>query len=380
MSRPRYELADVIERFGPAFFEIYAPNAFQKRVLHALSVCRTSALGGHKETCTCCGKVRISYNSCRNRHCPKCRASDQAFWVDDLLESILPVKHYHVVFTVPHLLNEICLSDSPGFYNDLFKASWDTLRTFGYTRFGLESGAISVLHTWGQNLSFHPHIHMIVPAAGLTLAGNLKHVQGSGKYIYPVKQLRLVFRGKLMDALKKRLRKKALLYNCLDIFNEAWKKKWVVYCEPSFGKPIHVVKYLGLYTHRVAISNQRILKIDDKNVSFLSKDYKDNAKRKITRLEGTEFLRRFCMHILPFRFVKIRRYGIYSSRFRALQYKEKMTIKTKNSESRIERLKRITGFDARLCPFCKKGLMITTKVIPRIRSPDLLRNHLTFSY
>ena len=163
-----YELADIIKRFLPAFIDKFSPNAFQLKVLHDLSVCRTSALGGHKEVCDCCGKIRISYNSCRNRHCPKCQCSDQAFWVDDLLNTALPVKHYHIVFTVPHLLNHICLQDSPGFYNDLFKASWDTVRTFGYTQFGVESGAISILHTWGHNLSFHPHIHMIVPAAGLS--------------------------------------------------------------------------------------------------------------------------------------------------------------------------------------------------------------------
>jgi hypothetical protein len=371
MSRPHHEIANVIESFGKEFAARHHPNEYQQRVLNSLLLCRTSLLGGHKETCNCCGKERISYNSCRNRHCPKCQGSKQAFWVDDLLETTLPVKHYHIVFTIPHELNTVCLLDSKWFYGQLFASVWETLRQFGYTRFGIESGAVCVLHTWGQNLSFHPHIHCIVPAAGETLAGNMKHIGSDGKYLYPVKQLSLVFRAKLMEGVKRQLKKQSLFEKHQPLLKTVWDKPWVVFCEPSFGKPEHVVKYLGQYTHRVAITNQRIIGITDETVTFMHKDYSDGAKQKPVTLDGVEFLRRFCQHILPHRFVKIRRYGIYSSRARALKLKQnpKMVVKLKPKETTQERLKRLTGFDIYLCPFCRQGVMQAVETIPRIRSP-----------
>jgi hypothetical protein len=374
MNRPRFEVTDVISRFGKEFTRKYQPNSYQQRVLNALLLCRTSALGGHKEVCGCCGNQRISYNSCRNRHCPKCQSSKQAFWVDDLLETTLEVKHYHIVFTVPHELNKIALLDSTGFYRQLFISVWDTLRQFGYTRFGVESGAICMLHTWGQNLSLHPHIHCIVPAAGETLAGNMKYIGSDGKFLYPVKQLSLVFRGKLMESIQGQLRKQSLFDRYQPLLKEAWQKPWVVFCEPSMAKAEHVVKYLGQYTHRVAITNQRIISIDEHKVSFMHKDYGDGAKQKPVTLDGVEFLRRFCQHILPYRFVKIRRYGIYSSRARAVRQKQnqRMGVKliAKPKETVQQRLKRLTGFDLFLCPFCKQGVMQVVEMLPRVRSPS----------
>jgi hypothetical protein len=373
MNRPGFELADVISRFGKQFTQKYKPNSYQQRVLNALLLCRTSALGGHKEVCGCCGMQRNSYNSCRNRHCPKCQSSKQAFWVDDLLETTLPVKHYHIVFTVPHELNKIALLDSTGLYRQLFISVWDTLRQFGYTRFGVEGGAVCMLHTWGQNLSLHPHIHCIVPAVGETLAGNLKHIGSDGKFLYPVKQLSFVFRGKLMESLKGKLKKQALFDRYQALLKEAWQKTWVVFCEPSLSKAEHVVKYLGQYTHRVAITNQRIISINEHNVTFMHKDYGDGAKQKPVTIDGVEFLRRFCQHILPYRFVKIRRYGIYSSRARAFRQKQNqrmvVKLKIKPKETVQQRLKRLTGFDMCLCPFCKQGVMQVVELLPRVRSP-----------
>jgi Putative transposase/Transposase zinc-binding domain len=371
MNRPEFEVADVIKQFGNRFIAECHPNRYQVRVLGALSICRTASLGGHKEVCDCCGKSRISYNSCRNRHCPRCQASKQAFWVEDLLESVLPVKHYHIVFTVPHTLNTICQQNSRWFYNQLFSAVWETLQQFGYTRFGVESGAVCMLHTWGQNLSLHPHIHCIVPAAGETLSGNMKHIGGDGKFLYPVKQLSLVFRGKLMGRMKKHPGNKMSVDKYRTLFETAWQNPWSVFCEPSLGKPEHVVKYLGQYTHRVAIANHRILNINDQNVTFLHKDYADGAKQKPILLSGVEFLRRFCLHILPHRFVKIRRYGIYSSRYRAMHKKQnpKMTVDLKPKETTQQRIQRLTGFDVFRCPFCKRGIMHRVEELPRVRSP-----------
>ena len=371
MSRPQFELADVIKRFGNEFFDTCKPNGYQRKVLRALALCRTPALGGHKDECDGCGRERFSYNSCRNRHCPKCQSSRQAFWVEDLLEATLAVKHYHIVFTIAHELNAICLLDSKWFYGTLFACVWDTLRQFGYTHFGVETGAVCVLHSWGQNLSLHPHIHCIVPAAGETLTGNMKHIGHSGKYLYPVNQLSMVFRGKMMGCIKSHLIKQSLMGQYQEMVDTAWKKPWVVFCEPSMAKPGHVVKYLGQYTHRVAITNHRIINIDGDGVTFMHKDYDDNARQKPVILRGTEFLRRFCLHILPHRFVKIRRYGIYSSKARALKNKQgqKIKLSVKPKETVQERIKRITGFDVYLCPFCKQGSMHTVEVIPRIRSP-----------
>ena len=371
--RPALEVADIFRHHGAAYRAAHGAHMgrVERRIMGAIEACRTAALGGHVEACDDCDHTRVAYNSCRNRHCPKCQGSKQAFWVEDLLETTLPVKHYHIVFKVPHDLNAICILDSKWFYGHLFSTAWETLRQFGYTRFGVESGAVCVLHTWGQNLSLHPHVHCIVPAVGETLAGNMKHIGKGGKYLYPVKQLSLVFCGKLVECIKRHIKKLSLLDQYQSLLTKVWEKPWVVFCEPSFGKPEHVIKYLGQYTHRVAISNHRILSIDDESVTFLHKDYNDNAKQKPITLGGIEFLRRFCQHILPHRFVKIRRYGIYSSRMRALRQKDnpKMVIKPKSRETVQERIKRLTGFDIYQCPYCKQGIMQVVEVLPRVRSP-----------
>jgi hypothetical protein len=368
MVKPRFEVAHIINRFGKQFVQRYNPNAYILHILNALSVCRTSQLGGHADACDCCGQIRISYNSCRNRHCPKCQSSKQAFWTDDLLQATLPVKHYHIVFTLPHELNDICLLNSADYYNLLFASVWDTLRTFGYTKFGTETGAVCILHTWGQNLSLHPHIHCIVAAAGFSLSGNWKNIGHGGKYLYPVKLLSIGFRSHFMKGLKAWLRGKKLLEQHQRLIDTAWNKPWVVFCEPSLAKSEHVVKYLGAYTHRVAISNSRILNIDEKGITFMHKDYADNAEQKPITLDGVEFLRRFCMHFLPKRFVKIRRYGIYSSRYKALLKKTKPKP-LKVLETPNQRLSRLTGFDVFLCPVCKQGRMHRFEELPRIRSP-----------
>jgi hypothetical protein len=368
MSACKHEIADVIRRFGHSFRETHQPNAWQLRTLDALAKCRTKALGGHKYACDHCGHEHFSYNSCKNRHCPKCQGANNAFWVEDRLETVLAVKHYHLVFTLPESLNKICQLNSRWFYSQMFSSVWETLHQFGYSNYGVEGGAICVLHTWGQNLSLHPHIHCIVPAAGFTLAGNMKHIGTNGKYLYPVRALSTVFRAKFMGTLKQHPERRTISRNHIALEQSAWQKPWVVFCEPSFGKPEHVMGYLGQYIHRIAISNQRILKVTDSHVTFRYKDYHHNKQSKILRLTGEEFLRRFCLHILPRRFVKIRYYGIYSSRFRRQHKTDKLVIIAK--EEPVERLKRLTGFDARQCPVCKQGKLMEKAVIPRIRSPS----------
>jgi hypothetical protein len=369
MRQKANELAQIISRFAEPFLEKCHPNSFTLRTLDAIQKCRTSSFGGHKERCDCCGHQRISYNSCRNRHCPKCQAAKQAFWVEDRMKDALDVKYFHVVFTTPHELNALCMTGSAWFYNAMFQCVWQTLQGFGYSHYGVESGAICVLHTWGQNLSLHPHIHCLVPAAGLTLKGNLKRITREGKFLYPVGMLSTVFRGKMLGKIKRHLNETGLLSEYQSLLDKLWNKSWVVDCEPPFGSPKHIVKYLGQYTHRVAISNQRIQHVDDDGVSFYMKDYADKGRQKLTHLSGEEFLHRFCLHILPSRFVRIRYYGILSSKLKKELRPEK-SITVAKKETSQERLKRLTKFDIYQCPRCKKGRMQIIEELPRIRSPN----------
>ena len=370
MPRTKHEVAHIIRRFGSEFANRFHPNTYQLRVLDALTKCRTPALGGHVLYCDCCGKEQISYNSCRNRHCPKCQCSQQAFWAEDRLDTVLDVKHFHLVFTFPEVLNKICRLDSKWFYDHLFATTWDTLKTFGYSHYAVESGAISVLHTWGQNLMLHPHIHCLVPAAGLGFSGKLKHISKKGKFLYPVPMLSATFKGKFLQKLKKHLAENDLLPKYQPLLESAYKKDWVVFCRSTFGKPKHVVGYLARYIHRIAISNHRILNITNQAVTFSFKGYDDHGKRKVITLDGVEFLRRLCLHILPHRFVKIRYYGIYSSKYRAKLKQQPQKLVPKIPETTAERLKRLTGFDMALCPVCRKGRLVSIEEIPRIRSPD----------
>ena len=377
--RTPFELADVVRTFGPQLVEKTPLTPLQIKVLSKIANCRTASLGGHEQACESCGTIRYSYNSCGDRHCPKCQAAKQAFWIEDLVQSTLPIKHYHIVFTVPHLLNGICLHNNRMFYDLLFDAVWNTLRSFGYSHFGSETGAVCVLHTWGQNLSLHTHIHCIVPAAGYTIAGEWKNIGHSEMYLYPVQQLSEAFKATFLGRIKRALRKRKELSMFNDVIQRAYKTKWVVHSEPSMANADHVVKYLGQYTHRVAITNQRIISIDNGKVTFIAKDYRDRAIKKPVSLDGMEFLRRFTMHILPRRFVKIRRYGIYNHTLKRnlkLQFVtpdiEAIIKQQKKPETTIERVQRLTGINPCLCPVCKEGRMVTIRELPRIRAPAWL--------
>jgi predicted Zn-ribbon and HTH transcriptional regulator len=375
----KFELAELVSLFGADLVANTTLKPLQLKVLGKISQCRSAALGGHEQVCKSCGHLRYSYNSCGDRHCPKCQAAKQAFWIDDLMQSTLPVKHYHIIFTVPHQLNAICLYNDRMYYNLLFAAVWNTLHSFGYSHFGVESGAVCVLHSWGQNLSLHPHIHCIVPAAGYTIDGQWKNIGRDGNFLYPVHQLSDAFKGKFLDSLKRSLRKQNELSLFRDKLQQAYTTRWVVHCEPSLASAHHVVKYLGQYTHRVAITNQRILDSANGRVTFIAKDYRDRAIKKPVSLDGVEFLRRFTMHILPKRFVKIRRFGIYNhttKRNLALQFvpQEKPDINAviksqQPPETNQQRFERLTGVNPCLCPKCKTGQMVVVRVLPRIRSP-----------
>jgi len=370
-------MAEVVQRFGKQLMGQEKLSPIQTKALNNILQCRTAALGGHEEACGSCKAVRYSYNSCGDRNCPKCMSAKQMVWIEKLMGSTLPVNHFHIVFTVPHSLNEICLWNDRLYYKLLFSAVWRTLHSFGYSHYGVESGAVSILHTWGQNLSLHPHIHCLVPAAGYSIKGKWKNIGQGGKYLYPVQQMSSTFKGKFLDSLKRELRKLNVLTGFNLAVQRAYDTDWVVYSEPSLAKAEHVIRYLGQYTHRVAISNDRILNITDTHVTFIAKDYRYGASKKPVTLSGVEFLRRFCMHILPERFVKIRYYGIYNpttKRNLELQFVpvtiEDIQKKSKPKETAQQIIQRITSHDVRQCPVCKNGSMQKIRELPRIRSPN----------
>lgn len=384
--KTKFELADVVRRFGKQLLEKEKLSPVQTKSLYNILQCRTAALGGHQEACDSCEAVRYSYNSCGDRSCPKCSTAKQMIWVEKLIEKTLPINHFHIIFTVPHSLNQICLWNDRLYYKILFSAVWRTLHSFGYTHYGVESGAVAILHSWGQNLSLHPHIHCLVPAAGYSIQGKWKNIGKGEKFIYSVYQLSDTFKGKFLDSLKRVLRKMDKLADFGTAIQKAYNTSWVVNSQPSLAKAEHVVRYLGQYTHRVAISNNRILNITDTHVSFIAKDYRDRAIKKPVTLSGVEFLRRFCMHILPQRFVKIRYYGIYNHTTKknlALQFVpltiEDIEKKSKPKETAQQVIHRITGHNVQQCPICKKGIMRKIRELPRIRSPNSVLPSLLFA-
>jgi len=308
----RHELATVIERFLSILNAKQKLPAHTLRTLDALEKCRTEYMGGHIEACQECGCVHIAYNSCRNRHCPKCGSIDKEKWIVKRELDLLPVKYFHVVFTVPDKLNELFLHHKRLMYNLLFTTVWDVMKDFGNDKkwIGGKLGMTAILHSWGQNLQFHPHLHLIVPAGALMGNGKWKHARSRGKYLFDVKMLSNVFRARFVEALRDLNQENK---PALPIPAGLFDKNWVVYAKQPFGGPKQVVNYLGRYTHRTAISNDRILKVDDNDVTFAWKDYRNNCKKQITTLKGEAFLRLFCQHIVPAGFTRIRHYGFLSS-------------------------------------------------------------------
>jgi hypothetical protein len=306
-----YKVADVLNQESERLDKLCS-NSWQERTLHAVRKCRTPELGGHIDVCNCCKKLHISYNSCRNRHCPTCQRHKQKQWVQKRMTELLPVGYFHVVFTLPSELNELCLHNPKAVYTSLFKAAWATLQNFSDSpkHLGAKMGMISILHTWGQNMSLHPHLHCIVPGGGVTKSGKWKKAKNKGKFLFPVTAMSIVFRAKYAAELRKNI--PGLPQS---LYDKLFSKNWVVHAKPPFSKPENVVEYLGRYTHKIAISNHRIKLInkDAKLVTFTYKDYKQRGKTKQLTLSNDEFIRRFSLHVLPKGFTRIRHFGILSS-------------------------------------------------------------------
>ena len=305
-------IAAVIHNFLPILnTKSKLPN-HKLRVLDALQKCRTEYMGGHIEQCDSCGETRTVFNSCRNRHCPQCGAIDKERWIINREADLLPVQYFHVVFTVPDKLNLLFLNNQQQMYNLLFRTAWETLASFGRTKkwAGGKLGATAILHTWGQNLNYHPHLHFIVPAGVLLKNNQWKSTKSKGKYLFDVKQLSSVFRAKLVEGARELLRGKLIEGR---VPNNLFVNKWVVYAKRPFGGPANVIKYLSRYTHRTAISNDRIIEVNSTDVVFTWRDYKHDYAKRITSIKGEDFLNLFCQHILPPGFTRIRHYGFLSS-------------------------------------------------------------------
>ena len=359
--------------------------------MSAIEACRTSLLGGHKDKCDSCGHIEISYNSCRNRHCPKCQFLKKEKWIEDRAEDLLPIQYFHVVFTIPAELNPLVLSNQKVMYNLLFRSVSETLMELGNDpkRLGARIGFMGILHTWGQNLMDHPHVHCVVTGGGLSPDGD-HWVSCRKGFFIPVKVMSTLFRGKFLDYLKRNHESGDLVFPSIishlrehDAFEgfrrQFYHKKWVVYCKPPFNGIEGVLQYLSRYTHRIAISNQRILKLEDGKVSFLWRDYSDGDKEKIMTLHASEFIRRFLLHVLPDRFVKIRHYGLLANRSRKnnialcreLLGSSKIQIKDKDMPlTWQELLLKVSGIDLTKCPVCQKGRMITVEVLQPFRCKD----------
>jgi hypothetical protein len=337
-ARPALEVADIIGAHAETFLTRYGAGltATQRRALEDLGRCRTAALGGHVERCADCGHERIAYNSCRNRHCPKCQASSRARWLEREASYLLPVEYHHVVFTLPPAVADLALANPALLYGLLFRAATQTLREVAADPhyLGAEVGVLAVLHTWGQNLHHHPHVHAVVTGGGLScnargaVEAAPRWVACRPGFFLPVRVLSRVFRGKFLAGLRELYAAQRLALPgpwaalAAPSAFAAWlgplyHQEWVVYSKPPFGGPAQVLKYLARYTHRVALSNQRLLALDEGGVTFTWKDYAHGGKQRRLTLSADEFLRRFVQHVLPKGFVKVRHYGLLANRDRA---------------------------------------------------------------
>ena len=330
MTRPPFEVADIVRRHGDRVLETYRAwvTGAHRRVFRAIAQCRTAALGGHRDRCEQCAQPALSYNSCRDRHCPKCLTAVRNAWVTAREQELLPVGYVHIVFTVPEPLARLALVNKRVVYDLLFQAAADTLLQVASnpTRLGGAIGGLMVLHTWGQRLQHHPHVHCVVPGGGLSPDGT-QWVHARPRFFLPIPVLRQVFRGKLIAGLREAFRQGRLSFSgsleplATDgafraFLRSLYRQAWVVYAKPPFGSPAHVLHYLARYTHRVAISNHRLVAVTDDTVTFRWKDYRHGSQIRTLTLDVDEFLRRFLLHVLPKRFVRIRYFGFLASRCR----------------------------------------------------------------
>lgn len=380
VAKPPVELADIFRMHGDTYVQANILTPEQYKVFNAVKNCRTSVLGGHVEQCDQCDAIQCAYNSCRNRHCPKCESFKAAKWLEARQAELLPVRYFHVVFTLPHELNNLVLYNKRILYNLLFESAWETLKKLGADpkRLNGEMGMLSILHTWGQNLSQHNHVHCIVPGGALKSNGEW---EAAKNYLFPVKVLSKLFRGIFVSKLRKvyqqnqlklpdKFTEKLFKNNFDELLDLIMKKDWIVYAKPPFASSEDLLNYLGRYTHKIAISNYRILACDDQWVTFKWRDYADGNKEKIMQLKPEEFIRRFLSHVVPNGFMRIRSFGFLANACKAdkiqaiqkqLGYEPENSAEKKDVETLMLEL---AGKDITLCPVCKQGKLRRISEIP----------------
>ena len=389
MDRPPLEVADVFRRYGEDYRQQHAGSLSrdQLRVMSAIERCRTAALGGHVEQCDQCQFQRIAYNSCRDRHCPKCQSLARAQWIEDRQAELLDTQYFHVVFTVPEEIAAIAYQNKEVLYDILFRATSETLRTIAADpkHLGAEIGFFAVLHTWGQNLMFHPHLHCVVPGGGLSPDGS-RWIPCRKEFFLPVRVLSRRFRRLFVESLEKAFDAGQLqFFSALEelrdrtafrrLLGRVRSRKWVVYAKKPFAGPQQVLDYVGRYTHRVAISNHRILNVEDHQVTFRYKDYRDGGQQKTMTLSADEFIRRFLLHVLPEGFHRIRYYGFLGNRYRKEKLEQcrhllGMILLEPGSSPQVaeldyrDRYQALTGSSLWECPACHRGRMIVVAEIP----------------
>jgi predicted Zn-ribbon and HTH transcriptional regulator len=369
------ELADIFRSHGQSYQRTHRLSASQQKVMRAVSVCRTQELGGHLKQCDTCGFEHPTYNSCRNRHCPKCQSLAKAKWLEKQTSELLPVGYFHLVFALPHEFNRLILAHKKIGLSLLFKAVSETLLEFGQTRLKGTLGIIAVLHTWDQTLKDHFHLHCLVPAGALS-SNHSRWIGARPNFLFPVTALSQVFQGKFL-ALLQQACDKGKIPPANNEIKASRQKSWVVYAKKPFGSPQTVLDYLGRYTHRVALSNERILSVQNGQVTLSYRDRKDGNRKTTLPLNAQEFIRRFLLHVLPDGFMRIRHFGFLANRSKkqALAQcrrllKIEAALPETPKESAKDLLLRITGIDLSRCPSCHRGTMIVVAELPPISSPS----------
>ena len=393
MPTPALTLGDIVRRYVGNFCRGHALCGVQAKALRAIARCRTAAMGGHRSRCDHCGAEINQYNSCRNRHCPTCQTVARLRWVEAREAELLPVPYFHVVFTLPHTINPLAQGNPRFLYNRLFKAAADTLKAFAADpkHLGAVPGITMVLHTWSQNLGQHLHVHCIVTGGGLSPDGKRwipckQNPHANKVFLFPVRALSAVFRGKFISGLRQDYEAGGLHFargtvpfespaGFSVLLDQLHAKPWVVYAKHPFAGPKQVIAYLSRYTHRVAIGNHRLLSMEDDQVTFRYKDYADQGHTKSMVLQADEFLRRFLLHILPSGFMRLRHYGLLANRYR----KQKLArcrhllhqpdLSPREKEDAAELLQRLAGIDITLCPICKRGHLQDIGLIAKPPTP-----------
>ena len=388
-NKPQWEVADILRLHGRQYRTGHSLPLPHLKVMHSIEVCRTAYLGGHVEKCDSCGHERHAYNSCRNRHCPKCQTLTKAKWLQDRKSELLPAGYFHTVFTLPHELNPVALCNQKIVFDILFKAVSETLLEFGRNNLGGKLGFLAIIHTWDQTLLDHIHLHCVIAGGALSF-DKTAWISAGENYLFSVKALSKVFRGKFLDYLKRMFTSGELIFagktspladekEFLQFIKMLKQKDWVVYCKKPFAGPEKVLDYIGRYTHRVALSNNRIINVEDDRVTFTYRDRKNADVRKTMTLKAEEFIRRFLLHVLPQGFVRIRHFGFLANRYKkenvqkcrelidnlpAGRHGSQQSLEVPEKTTQ-ELMLDLTGIDISVCPCCKKGtLRIIREIFP----------------